>query len=475
MSRIRVVILGAGPAGLAAAFRLARRGLAWVTVLEESDRVGGNAGSFELAGLSVDYGSHRLHPACDREVLGEIRDLLGDDLLDRPRRGRIRLRGRWIGFPLKPLDLALRLPPGLVFGAGRDLALKLLRCRNAPSDGKSFASVLESGLGPTICREFYFPYARKLWGLEPEEISERQARRRVSTASFGTVALRLLSAVPALGLRRRGHFFYPRQGFGQIPRAYLEAAKGCGVEVRLNARVKSVEIEKGAVASVRVSQDGETQSIPADLVWSTIPITSLARCINPELPAECTRAAESISFRAMILVYLVLRQDRFSPFDAHYFPEPAIPLSRLSEPKNYGGGSDTGGSTVLCAELPCATDGPYWDKSDAELAELTCTALEAAGLPVRAPIQEVVTRRLRHAYPIYRRGYESHFDRLDRELCQIDGLLTFGRQGLFVHDNTHHALFMAYSAVACLGEDGRFDKERWQEYRQAFESHVVED
>jgi len=108
--RPHVVILGAGPAGLGAAFKLARRGNVRVTVLEQNKHIGGNAGSFDLAGMRADYGSHRLHPSCDPEILGDIQDLLGDDLLDRPRHGRIRLCGRWIHFPLKPIDLALGLP-----------------------------------------------------------------------------------------------------------------------------------------------------------------------------------------------------------------------------------------------------------------------------------------------------------------------------------------------------------------------------
>jgi hypothetical protein len=94
---------------------------------------------------------------------------------------------------------------------------------------------------------------------------------------------------------------------------------------------------------------------------------------------------------------------------------------------------------------------------------------------VQAPVKEVMTRRLRYAYPIYNRGYEVAFDRLDRWLSRIDGLLTFGRQGLFAHDNTHHALYMAYCAVACLDENGCFDRKRWQAFRRSFETHVVED
>ena len=124
MVKPHVVILGAGPAGLGAAFQLTRRALAWVTVLEQQNQVGGNAGSFEIEGIQVDYGSHRLHPSCDPTVLQDIRTLLGSDLLDRPRHGRIRLCGRWIHFPLKPVDLALGLPPSFSLGVAVDLVRK---------------------------------------------------------------------------------------------------------------------------------------------------------------------------------------------------------------------------------------------------------------------------------------------------------------------------------------------------------------
>jgi hypothetical protein len=101
--------------------------------------------------------------------------------------------------------------------------------------------------------------------------------------------------------------------------------------------------------------------------------------------------------------------------------------------------------------------------------------LENAGLPVRAPVRRVLIRRLREAYPIYDGAYLQNFAQLDTWLGQVDGLVTFGRQGLFVHDNTHHALAMAYALEQCFDERGRLDRARWSEYRRGFESHVVED
>jgi protoporphyrinogen oxidase len=437
--------------------------------------VGGNAGSFELAGFRVDYGSHRLHPACDPKVLRDIRDLLGDDLLDRPRHGRIRLCGRWIHFPLKPLDLALRLPQSFSMGVATDLVGKILRARSGPPDGETFASVLERGLGRTICRDFYFPYVRKIWGLPQEELAVTLARRRVSANSLAKMMRRVLSTVPGFNANGRGRFFYPRHGYGQISEAYYQAAREAGAQIHLQSRVLSVETAGGAVHSAHYEKDGRVFSARADYMWSTIPITILAKCLKPCAPPDILQAAESIDYRGMILIYLVLEQDRFSEYDAHYFPEPEIPISRLSEPKNYSDGQGPKNFTVLCAELPCAPNDPEWDKSDEELGQLVCNALETAGIPVRAPVKQVVTRRLRQAYPIYRQGYEAYFDQIDHWLSQIDGLLTFGRQGLFAHDNTHHALYMAYCAVECLDENGRFDSQQWQAFRHVFETHVVED
>jgi len=199
----------------------------------------------------------------------------------------------------------------------------------------------------------------------------------------------------------------------------------------------------------------------------------LARLTTPA-PPEASGNTPGIDFRAMLLVYLQLDVDRFTPTDAHYFPEASIAITRLSEPKNYSDLTTPSGSTVLCAELPCAPGDKTWAMSDEELGNLVVRDIRTAGLPLERPPVAVHVKRLRHAYPIYLTGYEKHFDALDAWASQQPRLLTFGRQGLFAHDNTHHALFMAYSAAECL-TNGTFDEARWAEYRKVFARHVVED
>jgi protoporphyrinogen oxidase len=280
--------------------------------------------------------------------------------------------------------------------------------------------------------------------------------------------------VPGLKPKGAGRFFYPRGGFGQISEAYHRAALAAGADVRLSTPVSGIEIEAGRVTGVTAGAPGAEVRHPAHLVLSTVPLPLLARLARPAAPPEALAAAAALKYRAMILVYLVLEADRFTEYDAHYFPEAEVAITRLSEPKNYGL-APRPGQTVLCAELPCGTADPVWAADDEELGALVREGLAKAGLPVRVPVRRVVTRRLSHAYPVYARGYRQHFAPLDEWAGQIEGLLTLGRQGLFAHDNTHHTLAMAYAAGECVGDDGRLDRARWAEHRRQFEAHVVED
>jgi protoporphyrinogen oxidase len=475
MDQPQIIILGAGPAGVGAAYRLRRENRARVTVVEQQPVVGGNAGSFDAGGQRLDYGSHRLHPSCEPSILADIRSLLGDDLLDRPRHGRIRLRDKWIAFPLAPMDLLLRLDRKFAFEALRDMTVGRLG-RRKEDGGDTFASVLMAKLGPAICEEFYFPYARKIWGRDPAELSGIQARRRVSAGSFGKLLRKIFSRLPGLRAEGTGRFFYPRRGYGQISEAYADAARELDATLLLRTQVTSIRQRKDEKTGwiITARQDDRSLTLEADQIWSTIPITLLARLVTPAPEPAVLEAASGIEFRAMLLVYLELPTNRFTEYDAHYFPGADISITRLSEPKNYSASEEPRGRTTLCAELPCSPDDRWWQTTDEQLADLVASDLAHAGIPLRHKPVAVHVKRLRHAYPIYASGYEGLFETLDTWAESLPNLLTYGRQGLFAHDNTHHALFMAYSAVECLR--GRvFDYAKWQEYRRVFSTHVVED
>lgn len=472
----RVVVLGAGPAGLAAALELAEAGVQ-VTLLEQQGYVGGNAASFEMGGIHVDFGSHRLHPASDPQVLARIRKLLGDDLLTRPRHGRIRLMGRWIHFPLRSVDLLLKAHPRFSVGVALDLIKKLLPWKLGPATEveENFAAVLNQGLGDTICQEFYFPYAKKVWGLAPEELSPIQARKRVSAGSIGKMLRRLLpGGTGSGGANTKGIFYYPRYGFGQISQSLYQACVAAGVDVRLNTRITQIGLLQSE-RYVETESAGCSERFVTDQVFSTIPMTVLALLLKEPVPDDVKKALSALEFRSMVLVYLQLAQNQFTEFDAHYFPGLDLPFTRISETRNYSDRTEPEGRTVLCVEIPCFTTDALWEMSESELGVVVCEGLGKAGLPITSEVMDVQVKRVPYAYPLYKTGYDQHFGILDGWLSGKDGLLSFGRQGLYAHDNTHHAMYMAKTAADCLDADGTIDEQAWSASRKIFESHVVED
>ena len=414
MAEPRVLILGGGPAGVGAARELARRKLGHALLLEAGAHYGGNAGSFEFGGQWLDYGSHRLHPATDPAIFADIRALLGADLKDRPRHGRIRLLGKWIHFPLKPHDLLLRLDKRFALGTLRDMVAKKLPGR-AP-DGDSFESVIRANLGSTIAEEFYLPYAVKLWGRDPKELSGVQARKRVAAGSFGKLVRKVLNAVPGFKAPGAGRFFYPVRGFGQVSEAYAADAQRLGADMRLGWRMTRIEppASESAPWRVHASGAGRSEVLEADYLWSTIPVTALARAMERGVPQDVLDAAGRVTYRSMILIYLQLPVEQFTEYDAHYFPGANTRITRLSEPKNYSDLGRPKGTTILCAELPCALGDEVWSLDDAALGHLLAEALAGCGLPLPAAPLATFTRRLPAAYPSYLTGYEEPLGRLER-------------------------------------------------------------
>ena len=214
----------------------------------------------------------------------------------------------------------------------------------------------------------------------------------------------------------------------------------------------------------------------ASRVLSTLPARVTTSLYDPaDVTPAATAAAGELTYRSALLAYLVVGRRPYTTFDAHYFPELDVPLTRLSEPSNYRtSAADPDGRTVLCAEMPGSPDDPWWTLDPEAIGRMVSGALVAQGLPDPDPL-DVVVRRVDHVYPVYRIGHDDHQQALEAWADGRDELVLFGRQPLFAHDNTHHGLAMGRAAASCLGPGGAFDRAGWRALRDGFRDHVVED
>lgn len=472
--RLKVIILGAGPAGLLLASRLLERDdlNLEISVIEREGSPGGIAASFQEENIWLDYGSHRLHPATPAHLLNELKTLLGTSLLQRKRNGKIHLQGRYLQFPLKPIDCLLHLPPSFMVGVSLDLIKKPFRPKKK---AESFKEHLLQGLGATVCNRFYFPYAQKLWGCPPETIDIIQAHKRVSAGTISKIVRKMAAFLPFIPQKNSGIFYYPVKGIGQIAEALAEKVTQDGGHIFYKHDVTAIVTKGHQVTSITMENSSKQEKLlEADFVFSTIPLTRTATLCTVEPDTPVQDAIDTLHSRNMVFLYLVMECGQWQPVDAHYFPEEAYIFSRISEGKNYNNAHTPVDKTIICCEIPCSPGDAIWRVEDEVLQRMVTADMEKAGIPARNLLR-VFSKRKANVYPVYSIGYPQKLTALQEHLKRFTGLICLGRQGLFTHDNIHHTMMMADKAAQCIGTGGKWDGEKWEMCCEEFSSYVVED
>lgn len=476
----RIAILGAGPAGLSLAFNLLKKykNEFEIVIFDKESMTGGISASFTKHGLYFDYGSHRLHPAVSPYIYNDLKNMLGDSLLTRPRNGRIRLLNRFVKFPLNPVDAALHLPPHFMLGVVKDSVSKPFRRKNTSSS--TFKDILLEGLGETICTKFYFPYGEKLWGLKPELLAAEQARKRVASNSISKIIKKAFSSLSGKSSKGGAIFYYPARGFGMIPEAYAQEVEKMGGTIRLNNEIIGINLLDNSryeiiTESLENGTGNKSEKHEFDFVFSTIPLDYMVKIIKPAVPQKISNASSKLRYRGMLFHYLILKTDQFTPYDAHYIPEKEYIFSRLSETKNYYNSKEPAGITGICSEIPCMAGDDIWNLPESELTKRVISDLNKCGLSVNVPVVDSFVKKLPTVYPIYDMAFDQNFNIVDEYFRDLPNFVILGRQGLFVHDNAHHTFDMGYKASDCLGSDLSWDKNKWHKYREEFKEHVVVD
>lgn len=391
--RIRsLLILGGGPAGLAAAWYGSRTGLE-VTVLEASDTVGGNARTLEFDGFRFDTGAHRLHDRVG-DVTGDLRTLLGDDLQQIDVPSAIRDRGRFVDFPLDPSGLLRHLSTTEILKAAGDL----LRARLRGIDpDPNFRELSIYRYGATIADRYLLGYTRKLWGVDPAELSPEVSGGRLRGIDLRTFIQLALRRRPERTRHLDGTFLYPTRGIGMIPEGIAATLpKG---SVHTGEPVTAIDVDRDRVVRVMTTA-GQYPVTPDVAVVSTLPADLLVRIIHPTVPDPVLSASTGIRFRTLRLFLAGISRPALTPYASVYFPNPSIPFTRLYESTNRSRLMTPPGMTAAALELPTGPDESWYTATDDvflnEGKRLLREEFQVSGDEIRF----TRTLRIANAYPV---------------------------------------------------------------------------
>ena len=442
-----VAVIGGGPAGLTAAHALTKRGISTV-VFEADTQVGGLAKTVCYKGFRFDIGGHRFFTKV--AAVSELwHELLGPDLLRRPRLSRIYYGGRYFDYPLKAANVLANLG----FATSAAVLASYMRARLSPIRPEvSFEDWVINRFGRKLYLRFFKSYTEKVWGIPCREIGAQWAAQRIKGLSLWTAAINMLRPQAGGGIKTLIHEFeYPRLGPGMMWDACRERIEAGGNRVSLGARVVELRHENSEVHSLVIESNGTRWTQPVSHVISTMPITHLVRGLNPAAPAEIRAAAARLRYRDFLTVALIVDAAQLFPDNWIYVHDPSVRVGRIQNFKNWSPEMVPDASvTCLGLEYFCSAGDDLWSQSDEELVALAAREVEAIGLLERARVVDATVLRVHKAYPVYDDGFQQALDCVRSWTDRLRNLQLVGRNGMHKYNNQDHSMLTALLAVRNL-------------------------
>jgi protoporphyrinogen oxidase len=448
-----VVVVGAGPAGLTAAYELAKYGIKG-KVLEGDNVVGGLARTVEREGYRFDIGAHRFFtkvPEIDR--LWD--EMLGESMVTCKRLTRILYDSKFYDYPLKAGNALRNM--GLLQAAA--CLVSYAKARLQPiRNPVNFEEWVTNQFGAELFHMFFKSYTEKVWGCSCKEIGADWASQRIKGLNLGEAVRNAL-----LGQKGKSNiktlvdeFRYPSRGAGQLWEACAEKVQANGWEVRPRTRVNGIEREGQRVVAIGAQRhDGTTVELPAAQVFSSMPLRELLLCMNPPPPAPIIQAARSLAYRDFLLVVLVLDQPHLFPDHWIYVHDRRVRVGRIDNFGNWTPDMLPDPRTSCLAMEYFAFEGDdVWSREDEGLVKMAYGELGTLGLSCASLVNGWVLR-VPKAYPVYDPGYKQRLDTIRQWLGgNVTNLSCIGRNGQHRYNNQDHSMATALIAArnVALGE-----------------------
>lgn len=450
MTERNVIILGAGPAGLTAAYELTRNQIP-VTVLERDNVVGGIARTEFYKGYGYDIGGHRFYTKMS-EVNALWHQILGDEFLRVPRLSRIHYEGKFFYYPLRLMNVLGALGPF----ASLWIFISYLRARLFPLlPESSFEDYVSNRFGRKLYHLFFKTYTEKVWGIPCTEIRAEWAAQRIRGLSFTSVVK------SALFKNRNGikslieEFEYPRQGPGMMWEAFRAHVVNQGGQVLLNAPVVRVNRRGMQITDIVIQERGSERTVSGAHFISTLALRDLVNALNPPPPPDVVHAANSLGYRDFLTVILILNVPNLFPDNWLYIHTPRVHVGRIQNFKNWSKAMLPDPTTTsLGMEYFVSEGDKLWTMDDSALIELAKQELELIGIARADQVMDGTVKRMQKAYPVYDSTYQTHLGIVRGYLDAFENLQTVGRNGLHKYNNQDHSMMTALLAARnVLGEN----------------------
>jgi protoporphyrinogen oxidase len=453
----RILIIGAGPAGLTAGFELTRRGLV-PTLLEADDVVGGISRTVERNGWRFDIGGHRFFTkvAAVEALWHEI--LPTEDFLVRPRVSRIFYGGKFYDYPLRALNALRNLGP---IEAARCVAsYGWVRIR-PPLDQTNFEGWTASRFGWRLYRTFFKTYTEKVWGVPADTIQADWAAQRIKNLSLGRAVWnackpkRKQTAITSL----IEEFHYPRFGPGMMWETCRDTVVARGGHLHHGQQVIGIDHQYGCATAVRSQNPvGLLRSWPVDHVISSMPIGLLVEAMSPPPPAEVLHAARALGHRDFLTVALVVPEQHAFDDNWIYVHEPQVRLGRIQNYRSWSPFMVKPGYSCLGLEYFVNEGDTLWMMADDDLIALGQAELATLGLVPAGTITEGYVVRMPRAYPIYDAGYVANVATIRAWLADnAANVHPVGRNGMHKYNNQDHSMLTAMLTVENICDNTTHD------------------
>jgi len=444
---IPVRVVGAGPAGLTAAYRLSQAG--WpVEVYEADSVVGGISRTVERDGWRFDIGGHRFFtkvPAVEA-LWHEI--LPGEDFLLRPRMSRIHYQGKLFSYPIRAMNALGGLGP---LEAARCLGSYAWARVHPPDNQSHFEGWVSARFGRRLYSIFFKTYTEKVWGIPATQIQADWAAQRIKNLSLSKA---VLGAVRPRRNQRDvtsliEEFQYPKLGPGMMWETAADLVEKAGGTVRLGAPVVAVHRDDTGATGLTVGGAGRRDVLPAQHIISSMPLAELVLAMDPPAPESVRAAARGLRYRDFLTVALVVPERYGFPDNWIYIHTPGVRVGRI---QNFGQWSPymvKKGRTCLGLEYFVTEGDDLWSASDADLVALATRELVSVGLINDPSAVEVgYAVRVPKAYPTYDEEYRGHVDVIRQWLADaVPNVHPVGRNGMHRYNNQDHSMLTAMLTV----------------------------